>query len=56
MPSMLMDVNQKRRTEVDCLNGAIVREGGRLGVVTPYNRILYSLIRIIEDTYDKRVT
>jgi 2-dehydropantoate 2-reductase len=56
VPSMLVDVNQKRRTEIDCLNGAVVREGERLGVVTPYNRILCNLVRVIEDTYDKRVT
>jgi 2-dehydropantoate 2-reductase len=55
VPSMVVDVNNSRKTEIDCLNGAIVQEGERLGIPTPCNRILYGLIRVIENTYDKRL-
>jgi 2-dehydropantoate 2-reductase len=35
--SMLQDVEKGRRTEIEQINGAIVREGSRLGVPTPEN-------------------
>jgi 2-dehydropantoate 2-reductase len=52
--SMLQDVNRKRRTEIDAINGAVVREGEALGVPTPVNRLLFALIHGIEDTYAAR--
>ena len=48
VPSMLVDVRQGRPTEIDCLNGAVIREGERAGVATPYNRAVTSLIRLLE--------
>ncbi len=47
-PSMLQDVERGRWTEVDAINGAVVREGERLGVPTPYNRALTLLVKTIE--------
>jgi 2-dehydropantoate 2-reductase len=43
-PSMLQDMERGRRTEVDAINGAVVREGKRLGVPTPYNEALLLLV------------
>jgi 2-dehydropantoate 2-reductase len=41
MPSFHIDLNSGRgQTEVDALNGAVVRFGERLGVATPVNRLL----------------
>ena len=37
-PSMLQHMEQGRRTEIDALNGALVREGRALGIATPYNQ------------------
>lgn len=54
--SMTVDVTRGRKTEIEAINGAVVREGERLGVPTPANRFIYDLIRIIEDTYDRRIT
>ncbi len=45
LPSMLEDVLAHRRTEVDFIGGALVREGLRLGVPTPLNAALYRLIK-----------
>jgi 2-dehydropantoate 2-reductase len=42
--SMLQDVERGRSTEVDALNGAVVREGRRLGVPTPVNEDLWRKI------------
>jgi 2-dehydropantoate 2-reductase len=47
-PSMLVDVKQGRQTEIECLNGAIIREAARIGMATPFNRTLYSVIRLME--------
>lgn len=49
-PSMLQDRMAGRRTEIDALNGAVVRIGDRLGVPTPANRIVADLIRLTEDS------
>ena len=48
-PSMLQDRMAGRRTEIDALNGAVVRIGEDLGVPTPANRIVTDLIRLTED-------
>jgi 2-dehydropantoate 2-reductase len=55
-PSMFVDVMNKKKTEIDCLNGAIIREGERLGISTPFNRTIHTLIRIIENTYEQRAS
>jgi 2-dehydropantoate 2-reductase len=49
--SMLQDVLNKRPTEIDSINGAVVREGKALGIPTPINRTLTSLLRVIQQTY-----
>ena len=46
--SMLQDVEAGRRTEVEYLNGAVVRMGNGQGIVTPYNDAVSSLIRARE--------
>ena len=50
-PSMLVDVRHKRQTEIECLNGAVLREAARLGIDAPFNRAIYSLIRVLESSY-----
>lgn len=47
-PSMLMDVEANRRTEIDYINGKIVEYGARAGVATPYNKTLQTLVKGIE--------
>ncbi len=46
--SMLQDLSGGRRTEIDAINGALVREGERVGVATPVNRVLTLLIKALE--------
>ncbi|MDY7041650.1 MAG: 2-dehydropantoate 2-reductase [Chloroflexota bacterium] len=53
--SMLQDVLRGVPTEIDVINGAIVREGQRLGILTPINRFLVQTIKAIEFSYDVRV-
>ena len=56
LSSMLQDVLAKRRTEVDFINGVIVRQGKSAGVPTPVNFTLYNLVKTIESSYDQAVT
>jgi 2-dehydropantoate 2-reductase len=46
---MLQDMERGRPTEIDAINGAVVREGARLGVPTPFNQALLSLVKLRED-------
>ncbi|UCG05242.1 MAG: 2-dehydropantoate 2-reductase [Desulfobacterales bacterium] len=47
-PSMLMDIEANRRTEIDFINGKFVEYGERTGVDTPYNRTLSALVKGLE--------
>lgn len=42
--SMLQDITNKKQTEIEMINGAVCREGKSVGVATPANSILTSLI------------
>lgn len=53
--SMLQDVLRGSPTEIDVINGAIVRQGERLGLPTPVNRMLTLLVKAIEQSYNARV-
>lgn len=46
--STAQDLARSRRTEIDHLNGFIVREGERLGIPTPANRVLHTLVKLVE--------
>ena len=46
--SMLQDVRKGRRTEIDAINGAIVREGRRLGIPMPVNSELVNKVKALE--------
>jgi len=47
--SMLQDLRHGRRTEIDYLNGALVRAGKRRGIPTPVNTWLCDCIRLREN-------
>jgi len=49
--SMLQDVEAHRPTEIDYLNGGIVRFGDEHGVPTPHNRAIWSLVRGLERSW-----
>jgi len=49
--SMLQDVEARRPTEIDYLNGGIVRFGDEHGVPTPLNRAVWSLVKGLEQSW-----
>ena len=49
--SMLQDVEARRATEIDYLNGGIVRFGRELGVPTPLNEGILALVRGLERSW-----
>ena len=54
--SMLQDVLGQRQTEIDAINGKIVEQGQALGIPTPINAAMTSLVRAIENNYTVEVT
>jgi 2-dehydropantoate 2-reductase len=50
-PSMLEDVEAHRPTEVESINGALVREAKRHGVSAPLQAAVYALVRAREASY-----
>ena len=46
--STAQDLARGKRTEIDYLNGLIVRRGEALGVATPANRVLWALVKLME--------
>jgi 2-dehydropantoate 2-reductase len=49
--SMLQDAEARRKTEVEVINGAVVREADRLGIDVPVNRALAALISGLERSW-----
>jgi 2-dehydropantoate 2-reductase len=49
--SMLQDVEARRPTEVDWLNGGIVRVGREHGVPTPLNDAIWALVKGVEQSW-----
>jgi 2-dehydropantoate 2-reductase len=54
--SMGQDVDRRKRTEIEAINGAIVRYGGEAGLDLPVNRTLTRLVKTIEDGYRREVS
>jgi 2-dehydropantoate 2-reductase len=52
--SMLQDVEARRQTEIDFLNGGIGRFGREVGVPTPLNDAITQLIKALEASWEQR--
>jgi 2-dehydropantoate 2-reductase len=50
LSSTAQDMNRGKRTEIDSLNGYISKRGAELGVPTPVNHALYTLVKLVEAT------
>ena len=54
LSSTAQDILKGKRTEIDHLNGYVVREGAALGIPTPANRTLNALVKLLELTASGR--
>ena len=46
--SMHQDILAGRKTEVDIFAGEIIRLGEKYGIQTPYNQVMYDMIKVLE--------
>jgi 2-dehydropantoate 2-reductase len=53
--STAQDMARSKPSEIDHLNGFIVRRGQALGVATPVNQALFALVKLFESTYTDHV-
>jgi 2-dehydropantoate 2-reductase len=51
-PSMLEDVDAHRPTEIDLINGSLIREADRQGVAVPLQMTLYRLVKAKEASWE----
>jgi 2-dehydropantoate 2-reductase len=45
---MLQDLAAGKRTEIDALNGAVLKLAKKYKVATPYNQAVYELLKFME--------
>ena len=50
-PSMLLDHESKRKSEIDFINGKVAEMGNDLDMPTPYNLMLSEIIKIKEKSF-----
>jgi 2-dehydropantoate 2-reductase len=55
LASMLQDMQSGRKTEIEYLNGAIVKKGEQYGIPVPNNEFIYHLILMMEETRKHRL-
>jgi 2-dehydropantoate 2-reductase len=48
LSSTAQDLARHKRSEIDHLNGYILRKGQALGIATPVNRVLHTVVRLLE--------
>ena len=51
-PSALLDHEARRVSEIDVINGAVPRQGARVGVAAPVNATLTALVKSVERQWD----
>ncbi len=48
LSSTAQDLARHKPSEIDYLNGHVLRRGAALGIATPVNRVLHTLVRLLE--------
>ena len=49
--SMLQDIQAGRRTEIDALNGAVIRLAEQANLAVPHNQAVWNLVKFVESTH-----
>lgn len=53
--SMAQDILKGKKTEIDFISGAVVREGKKIGINTPINQTMTHLVKAIEETQKREM-
>jgi 2-dehydropantoate 2-reductase len=53
--STAQDLMRGKPSEIDYLNGYIVRKGGELGLPTPANQVLYTMVKLLEMRANQKI-
>jgi len=51
--SMGQDFDHRQKTEIDAINGAVVREAQILGIPVPFNQAITDLVKAIEKSFER---
>jgi 2-dehydropantoate 2-reductase len=51
LSSTAQDVARRKPSEIDHLNGFVVRRGRELGIATPANQALHALVKLVESRH-----
>lgn len=51
LSSTAQDIGRAKRTEIDSLNGYVVRRGAAHGIATPVNQSLCALVKLLEESF-----
>jgi len=54
--SMGQDFDHRQKTEIDAINGAVVKEAQLLGIPVPFNQAVTDLVKAIEKSFETRST
>ena len=54
--STAQDLARHKRSEIDHLNGHVLRKGEALGIPTPVNRVLHTLVKLLENGASRETT
>ncbi len=54
LSSTAQDLARGKRSEIDHLNGHVLRSGEALGIPTPVNRVLHTLVKLLEERSSPR--
>jgi 2-dehydropantoate 2-reductase len=49
--SMLQDLRAGKITEVEAINGVVVKEGAKKNIAVPYNILVSNLVRFLQDKH-----
>jgi len=53
LSSTAQDLARGKRSEIDHLNGYVLRQGQALGIATPINRVLHALVKALEGAVER---
>ena len=48
---MLQDLRAGKITEVEAINGVVVKEGAKKNIAVPYNILVSNLVRFLQDKH-----